>query len=149
MDYDDLKKDLPSRTLDILENYQGEYEVTLLINCLVALLILPWERFSNHIPDVDIENLQGWGLTREHVKKVRCNSCGYNLKEIVRHMRNATAHMRIKTIRNNNNEIEKLIFKDKSSFEAEIPIANLKTFVIKLNQSIVENDLLGTAHSTN
>ena len=47
MEYTDLKKDLPRRTINILENYTGEYEVTLLINCLTALLILPREKFIN------------------------------------------------------------------------------------------------------
>ena len=149
MGYNKLENDLPKRTFDILENYKGEYEVTLLINCLVALLILPWERFRDQIPDVDIGTLRKWGLERKHVKKIRCNLCGYNLKEIVLHMRNATAHMNIKTINDNNNEIERLIFKDRSGFILEIPVENLKIFVIKLTQSVVEKDLADTAHSTN
>jgi len=50
------KKDFPKRTIDILSSNE-KYDVTLLINCLTALLILPKERFYNQIPNVDIKNL--------------------------------------------------------------------------------------------
>jgi hypothetical protein len=137
MEYKDIKKDLPKRTIEILENYKGKYEVTLLINCLTALLILPREIFFNRIPDEDIQNLRGWGLTREHVRRVRCGSCGYNLRNIVREMRNSIAHMDIDTADYNGN-IDTVKFEDRSKLVVEIPVADLKTFVIKLAQSVIE-----------
>jgi hypothetical protein len=148
MEYKDLKKDLPKRTIDIIENYDGEYEVTLLINCLTALLILPRERFFNQIPDKDIQDLPDWGLAREHVIRVRCGLCGYNLRNIVKEMRNSVAHMDIDTT-NYNGNIERVRFKDRSKLIVEIPVAKLKTFVIKLAQSVLENNLADIAHPTN
>jgi hypothetical protein len=141
MGYIDLKKDLPERTIDILEKYEGEYNVTLLINCLTALLILPREMFFDRIPDVDIQNLHGWGLKEEHAIKVRCDSCGYNLKDIVRNMRNALAHMSIDVTSNDERQIDKVKFKGKQGkFELDIPVADLKTFVIKLARCVIERD---------
>ena len=138
MEYVDLKKDLPERTIDILEKYEGEYNVTLLINCLTALLILPREIFSDRIPDVDIQNLHDWGLKEEHVIKVRCDSCGYNLRDIVRSMRNALAHMSIDVTSNNERQIDKVRFEDKrAKVELEIPVTDLKTFVIKLARCVI------------
>ena len=148
MEYKDLKEDLPKRTIDILENYEGEYNVTLLINCLTALLILPRERFFNKIPDEEIQNLQGWGLPKEHLIEVRCGSCGYNLRNIARNMRNAVAHMSIDVTSNNERQIDKVRFEDKrSKFVLEIPVADLKTFVIKLAQSVIECPKLSSQKS--
>jgi hypothetical protein len=152
MGYKDLKKDLPKRTIDILENYEGEYELTLLINCLTALLILPYERFFKPRPEVniDIGNLPDWGLTRAQIKEMPYNLCGYNLREIVKHMRHAVAHMRIDVASNDEHQIDKLIFADKrGQIWLEIPVEDLRTFVFKLAQSVVEKDLVGTAHPTN
>ena len=137
MEYIDFKKDFPERTIDILKNYKGKYEVTLLINCLTALLILPKERFYNQIPNVDIKNLNGWGLKKEHVRNVPCTACGYNLKDIVRRMRNAIAHMRIDTADDYNGNIEMVRFIDNGGFEVEIPVEDLKAFVIKLAEHVI------------
>ena len=109
----------------------------MLINCLTALVILPKERFYNQIPDLDIENLNDWGLNKAHVRQVSCTTCGYNLKDIVRRMRNAIAHMRIETADDVNGDIEMVRFKDLGNFEVEIPIEDLKTFVKKLAEYVI------------
>jgi len=136
MGYTDFEKDFPERTIDILKSYEGGYDVTLLLNCLLALLVLPKEKYYERIPE---EIPHGWGLTKEHITTVYCEACGYKLREIVRHMRNAIAHMRIKTADDNNGNIEMVRFKDRSKFIAEIPVKDLKTFVIKLNEYVIES----------
>ena len=135
MEYIDFKKDFPERTIDILKNYKGKYEVTLLINCLTALLVLPKEFFYKNIPE---EIPCGWGLTKEHITTVSCEACGDKLREIVRHMRNAIAHLDIKTTNDKNGNIERVKFENRSKFIAEIPVDDLKTFVIKLAQHVIE-----------
>ncbi len=143
MSYNDFEKDFPRHTIEILEKYFSKepHNVTLLINCMVGLLILPQEKFfknNTFLKKLPEEIPPDWGLTREHVKQVQCSARGYKLENIVRHMRNAVAHMKIKTIPRSNNEIEKITFKDISNFELEIPVADLKTFIIKLSQHIIE-----------
>ena len=137
MEYTNFKKDFPERTLDILNSYNGKYEVSLLLNCLEALLVLPKEYFYERIPD---EIPSGWGLTKENVKKVPCESCGYKLKEIVRHMRNAIAHLRIETADDYEGNIEMIRLKDGRKFELEISVNKLKTFVTKLTKHIIEKN---------
>lgn len=137
MEYTDFEKDFPERTLGILNSYKGKYEVSLLLNCLLALLVLPKEKLLNNIPE---EIPPGWGLTKENIKKVSCESCGYKLKEIVRHMRNAISHMRIKTANDDKGNIEMIRFKDGRSFELEISVNNLKTFVTKLAKHVIEKN---------
>ena len=135
MEYTDFKKDFPKRTINILNDYKGEYDVTFLLNCLLALLVLPKEKFYNNIPE---EIQRDWGLTKEHIKKMPCESCGYKLRKIVRHIRNAIVHMRIETTNNDNKNIEIVKFKDLGGFELEISVGDLKTFVIKLVEHVIE-----------
>ena len=136
MGYNDFKKDFPERTINILNRNSSEekYDVTLLLNCLLALLVLPKEKFYNNIPE---EIQHDWGLTKEHIKKVSCETCGYKLREIVRHLRNAIVHMRIETTNDGNKNIEMVKFKDIGGFELEISVINLKTFVIRLVEHVI------------
>jgi hypothetical protein len=78
MGYTDFKKEFPKRTIDILDRHSSneKYDVTLLLNCLLALLVLPKEKFYNNIPE---EIPEGWGLTKKHITNVSCESCGYKL----------------------------------------------------------------------
>ena len=137
MEYTDFKKDFPKRTIDILDRYSSKekYDVTLLLNCLLALLILPKEKFYHSIPE---EIPHGWGLTKKHITTVSFECCGYKLIEIVRHLRNAIAHMRIETTNDGNRNIEMVRFKDHGGFELEISVGDLKTFVKKLAEHVIE-----------
>jgi hypothetical protein len=67
--YKDIEKDFAKRTLKIIDQYDRakhpgpeNYEVTLLVNCLVGLLILPHERRVEVIPDLGVEKLDEWGI---------------------------------------------------------------------------------------
>ena len=137
MEYTDFKKDFPKRTIDILNGYKCEYNVTLLLNCLLALLVLPKEKFYDNIPE---EIPPDWGLTKEHIQKVQCQVCGYKLKNIVLNMRHAIAHLDVKTTKDYKGNIEKVRFKNRSKFIAEIPVGDLKTFVIKLTKYVIESE---------
>jgi HEPN pEK499 p136 len=142
--YKDFNKDVIERTIEIVDSYdkiKGEkYEVTLLINCLTGLLVLPKEILSKKkcysLPDSNLEDLKDWGIKQEHIKEVSCTSCGYKLNNIVRHMRNSVAHMRIESLNDASGKIVELRFKD-SGFKAEIPIDALEEFVKKLAGSVI------------
>jgi hypothetical protein len=47
----DFNRDFVNRTLAILDNYDKEYEVTLLLNCLCGLVTLPIEIGKNNYTD--------------------------------------------------------------------------------------------------
>jgi hypothetical protein len=80
-DPDDLKKDFLTRTTQVLKHYKEyvppdsdttehkKYEVTLLINCLVGLLVLPDSydliRKEDNKPVVELND---WGIREEHIK---------------------------------------------------------------------------------
>src|SRR4030067_3602426 len=73
MDYEIFERDFIVRTLRIVEQYDEcikgheKYEVTLLINCLLGLLILPKERCYVNIPKNKLSDLIDWGLTQENI----------------------------------------------------------------------------------
>jgi hypothetical protein len=68
MAYKEFDKDFLKRTLEILKDYTGEREATLLINCLVGLLILPKANHYKDIPATLIEN-QNWGILPDSIKQ--------------------------------------------------------------------------------
>jgi hypothetical protein len=143
MQYTDFDKDFIQRTLDILSDYKAPWEVTLLINCLVGLLILPKEKLFEKIPDFNIQDLtDDWGIKPEHITDIRCPSCGYKLRNVIRQMRNSVAHMRVKAF-SDGKDIEILEFRD-TGFAARIPVESLKVFAIKL-ATTVSNHIRGLA----
>jgi len=159
MEYENLERDFVTRTLKIICQYEQykknippteQFEVTLLINCLVGLLILPRELCYNNIPDTPIDQLKDWGLCANHIIKPGRNkrNPGKNedgpelkktLKDVVRSMRNSVAHFRLKVC-GNGSEITCLEFSDKSGFKSVIPVECLKIFVTKLAQSVCKNE---------
>lgn len=152
-------KDFYQRTLQIVNSYNGEYDVALLINAMVGLLIVPREAYfkKNNIPDCFI--------SADLLEKIR-NCVKFNLfddkeqektlKEIITHLRNAVAHGNLKikgekpVINNKPVEIHSVEFvddyefKDKKDenlmhhtyFEAEIPVDLLKEFLINFATNV-------------
>ncbi len=85
------KRDCIKRTLEIINQYEHhvmrnvptekeQFEVTLLINCLLGLLVLPKELWCEKLPNEPIRQLDGWGLKAEYIEDAgyepeRCLKC--------------------------------------------------------------------------
>jgi hypothetical protein len=151
MEYEIFERDFIVRTLEIIKQYEKwvvpntseseQYEVTLLINCLLGLLVLPKERCYVNIPDKSIEELKGWGLESRFIKdwgRIRKNQ--HTLKELIHRMRNSVAHIRIKP-HGNGTKITGLEFSDRNGFKAVVPVDCLRDFVIKLAESVEINNV--------
>ena len=127
-----IEKDFVENTLHILQNYDGRYGVTLLVNCLLGLIVLPKERDYNHISgkegihfyDLGIEDsdIRSWGNIEEGQRTAA---------RFLRCMRNSIAHIHIESI-SSEGEIESLLFSDKSGFEAVLRIEKIKDIAKKL-----------------
>jgi hypothetical protein len=127
-----IEKDFVDNTLHILQNYDGRYGVTLLVNCLLGLIVLPKERDYNnisgkdgiHFSDLGIEDsdIRSWGNIEENQRTAA---------RFLRCMRNSIAHIHIESI-SSEGEIESLLFSDKSGFEAVLRIEKLADIVVKL-----------------
>ena len=147
MEYKQFERDFIKRTLKIIEQYncvvekgvlpENKFEVTLLINCLLGLLILPNQLHNTLIKTISIEDFKEWGFQPEFIKN-RGNRPEdmYIPHEIIRHMRNSVAHMKVRVC-GDGIEIKTIEFKDRNGFRAVIPVTCLRTFIVKLAESLL------------
>lgn len=144
--YDNIDVDFAARTVKIIQQYDQctrpgpeNFEVTLLVNCLVGLLILPQQRRYDSIPDTPIEDLAQWSIEPAFIQNWGSPRNGQNppktLKELVRRLRNAVAHFHIEA-EGTEADIERLKFFDDNQFSATIPVRNLRLFVERFADSM-------------
>lgn len=144
---DKIYKEFADRTRQNYERFKdGPYEVTLLINSMVGLLIIPEQTVYNKICDSMISE-----QLLEKLKQTSClKSYNYkdtlNLKQICRHLRNAIAHSHIKFIptksvySSKQISIKAVTFHDMDGkghkFEMELEIDLLKEFLFAFSDSV-------------
>ena len=139
--------DFVERTKKIIEQYDSltipekdKFEVTLLLNCLVGLLILPQQNWYDNLPS-EIISQKEWGIAPEHISFIKHGETK-NIKDISRHLRNSVAHYRLKAFDNSSNKISRIKFEDfeqsgNKTFEALIPLANLRQFTNRLSDNFM------------
>jgi len=139
--------DFVERTKKIIEQYDSltipekdKFEVTLLLNCFVGLLILPQQKWYDNLP-TEIVSQKEWGIAPEHISFIKQGE-EKNIKNISRHLRNSVAHYRFKAFNNSSNKISRIKFEDfeqsgNKTFEALIPLANLRQFTNKLTDNFM------------
>lgn len=129
-----------------LDKKKEKYEVTLLINCFVGLLILPKEEWFNSLP-TDLLSVSEWGIDKTHIsilKDSQGNSENKNVKNFTKHLRNSISHYRFTAFENNRQEISKIKFEDFNqsgsikTMEATIPIHSLRKFLDKFSSEVLE-----------
>lgn len=94
-----IEKSFVCRTNKLIQEYNGRYDATLLLNCLLGLLVVPFEKYNAHCKDVgrtsairdQFDQLQADG---------RYNSYGYDYDDfdILRCLRNSIAHFNVESI---------------------------------------------------
>ena len=138
MDYNQIEIDFIDRTIEIMNSYNSKNQVTLLLNCCLGLIVLPKERHFNKIPDKNIpENGILWGISRKNVT-VDCEDCGYNLRSVIRRIRNGLCHFKIESIPDEKNQIDKLVIKDRGKFKVELTINELKELALSFANKILK-----------
>lgn len=140
--------DFIDRTIKIIKQYDTfqiavneKYNVTLLLNCMVGLLILPQQHWFGFLPK-DLISEKEWGIKPEHISFIKKGETK-NVIDFTRHLRNSIAHYRFKVFENKNCIISQIQFEDfdrnnEKTFEAVIPIANLKNFLNIFSEFIME-----------
>ena len=94
-----IEKSFVCRTNKLIQEYSGRYDATLLLNCLLGLLVVPFEKYNNCCKDEErtsvirdmFDQLQADG---------RYNSYGYDYDDfgILRYLRNSIAHFNVESI---------------------------------------------------
>ena len=132
---EEFERDFMKRTLQLLMDYPGEYDATLLLNCLLGLLVVPKETSLEKIPTDPISKLGKWGISPESItsfgRKNRANHYPETLRGVVYNLRNSVAHFRIRPIEENRRVIG-FSFTDMSGFAATIDIKEMRIFVERL-----------------
>ena len=99
MNYQNLVQDFAHRTRDNLETLRNlqktqpdikVYEVTLLINSMLGLLVFPQQKYFDHIPKTPLGELAsaGWPIPTIEGDYPQVK----DLRELVRYLRNAITH---------------------------------------------------------
>ncbi len=150
-------KDFVKRTEEVLLScYKNtEYEVTLLLNCLLALVSLPLERnkvTANGNSDIKIINFQKncKSKLRELKNSYKEEKFNPNDKYILNHIRNAIAHLHISLEESSyNGQIQNIILRDSRNiqkfnvkdynFAINISVENLKKFAIYVANEYLNN----------
>lgn len=140
MEYsDNFTNDFMSRTFDIVTNYNGSYDSTLLINCLLGLLIIPKEKFYSKIQSIKLSSLTDCGINPESIINFGQCDCGFehkpDLYQLLRRLRNAVAHFRISPI-HESGKVSGYSFKDSNGFHIKLSCNEIKEMVLFLNQTI-------------
>lgn len=97
------------RTTDILKDYKGKYEVTLLINAAVGLLFCGHE--AHTYPQVDINNIGITDWSSSYTDKTTKSAELLTIDSLTRHIRNSIAHNRFEFM-NENRTIKGIKFSD-------------------------------------
>lgn len=112
MEYSNFKKDFVSRTINILEDTskKTQYEVTLLLNCLLGLMVFPIESTkSNKNCELKVNCVKKL-IKMEVIKKPKLVT-NLDYYKIFKSMRNAVSHGHIETS-GTNDYIEGIKFSD-------------------------------------
>ncbi len=145
--YKNQEFDFINRTKAIIEQYEKlelskteKFEVTLLLNCLVGLLILPQQNWFNSLP-TDLVTQKEWGIDEKHISTIKKGETK-NVQNVARHLRNSIAHYNFKVFENKSNDISSIKFEDydpsnNKTFEAIIPISSIRQFTTKLTNTFV------------
>lgn len=142
------ESDFIKRTLIIISQYDEldlpknkKFEVTLLLNCLVGLIILPQQEWYNKLPDEIIDSRK-WGIGVEHISFIKKGE-NKSVKNVVKHIRNSVSHYNYRAFSNSKNKISELKFSDFTydkikTFESNIPLKKFRKFVDEFSKYVLK-----------
>lgn len=134
---------LINRTLEILNDYSGDKEDTLLLNCCTGLLIIPKQMLHDSLPTEDITEKE-WGIDSAWISV----ETDHSIKKTVSHIRNAISHDGFKFGSESGNVISHVQIRDwssndhadhKKNFELKITIAAFKKFIMRFARFAIDN----------
>ena len=136
MEYDkDFERCFLKRTLEIVNQYDGALDATLLVNCLLGLLVMPKETPLKNIPKDSIDKLAIWGIDPKSIQSFSKCECkdfsNKTIRDLVWRLRNSVAHFQIEP-RHEAGKVTAFSFSDRNGFRAIISLAELKKFVVRL-----------------
>jgi hypothetical protein len=135
----DFERSFMDHTLHLVESYTGEYDVTLLLNCLLGLLVLPKEQFLQHIPEDSLSELSKWGISPSSIinpgRPTKTNPRPETLRGLVTNMRHAIAHFNVKPVPPTS-AVKYLEYTNESGLKARVDVHEMRAFVSRLAEHL-------------
>lgn len=134
--WQDFPRDFLRNTMRNVESYQGEYEVTNLINNCLGLIVIPNDHLIDRLPKYTFNAVDSrFGIKKGNIRHEDKND--YTLRNIVRHVRNGLSHGLIEQQSHNTEIVGLRIFdrlnkKSPENFSLELSIDELKLFAFSL-----------------
>ena len=134
-----FERSFSEHTLSLVQSYQGAFDATLLINCLLGLLVVPKETVLQVIPEDPLSSLSSWGINPSCIKctgrPTKNNPNPDTLRGLVANLRHSVAHFRIKPIPATK-DVHSFEFKNDVGLHAVISVAELREFVVRLSEHL-------------
>lgn len=128
----DFEHSFVDHTLKVLQSYNGEYDATILVNCLLGLLVVPKESFLKAIPEEPLTQLQRWGIKPSSIKNpgrpTKINPNPDTLRGLVVNLRHAVAHFNIEPIPATS-DVHSFRYTNDSGLEAIVSLEEMRAFV--------------------
>jgi hypothetical protein len=125
------------RTLEVVQNYSGPRDASILFNCLLGLLVVPKEKMFAHIPTDPLGSLHEWGIDPAVIKARKCE-CGERYPKTVRHLvrclRNAVAHFNVRPINEGGACVGFRL--SNGDFRVDLRVREMRAFVEKLAEHL-------------
>jgi len=136
VEYDEeIERDFMTRTLSLIQEYDGPYDATLLVNCLLGLLIVPNASMLEKIPSIPFDCLEEWGVKQSSIKKMgnptKKSGDPASLRGIVINLRNSVAHFRVKPL-TQKGQCAGFEFENSSGFKASLSLEEMNGLIQKL-----------------
>lgn len=147
------------RTKSIIENYNGEFDVSLIINSCVGLLFMAKEKYHSTISRAKSEkSLAEWGINISDIKF--CGKYDHKRQQVIiqdkristvcSHIRNSIAHCNFKTLqKGTQGDIKQLLLRDFyipsnrnkepiMTFEMVISVEDFRKFIMSVADYILK-----------
>jgi len=145
--------DFVKRTIKIIGQYDKlnhkntleKYEVTLLINCFLGLIVVPQQLWLDKINSKK-ENRTNLLLNIKYIGYIKDD---YNIKNVITHFRNSAAHGKIQPRSKDKGKKKKIThlmiqdfepkkFGGKKTFEALVPIEIIKSLSLSIGKEMIK-----------
>jgi len=144
--------DLIKQTQKSLRDFNGEYTITLLFNCM-EILFIPQRKWLITLPTHDI-NLNEWGISPKDIRICKADykdgvnygtvKDDYSVRNVAKHIHNSVIRYWVAYSPASETErINMMSFWDRKddrvNFQMGITVENFRTFLLKFSEMILTN----------
>lgn len=138
----DFEHSFVDHTLKVLQSYDGKYNATILVNCLLGLLVVPKESFLEAIPEDPLTELARWGIEPSSIRNpgrpTKTNPHPATLRGLVVNLRHAVAHFSIEPVPASS-DVHSFKYTNDSGLEAVVTLKEMRVFVKALAEHLSQS----------